>query len=338
MIRKLIVLGAAAAALLGAAPVAFAAEDGGHLQVVGHIPGPDGGWDYASYDSARRRVYVAHGTEVFAVGLKTGKLNTSFAPGDRLHEVVVVPGHDLLVTTNSGDSTAKILKASDGSLIKSLKVAADPDGAAYDPATKLVVVINGDSGVLTLIDPVKQDVVGEINVGDHLEFGQPDGQGKFYVNVEDKGQVAVVDLIHRKVLGRYDMAGCQRPTGLAYVEGGRVISSCQGLAKILDAASGRQIASLAIGGFPDSVLYDPARHLAYIPTALDGKLWVIALSGPKDNSIVESVPTQRGARTGAVDLATGRIYLPTAEYGPLEPGKRPTPKPGTFQILVLDRK
>lgn len=339
MKRHLLALCAAASALLALAPiVAHAAEGDGKLQVVERVNGPDGGWDYASYDAARRRVYVTHGTVVLALDLKTGKLNDSFAPGNRLHEVVVVPGHDLLVTTNSGDSTAKILKASDGALLKSLTVAADADGAAYDPSTGLVVVINGDAGLLTLIDPVKQEVVGTITVGDKLEFGQPDGKGKFFVNVEDKGQVAVVDLKARKTLGRYDMAGCQRPTGLAYVEGGRLISSCQGLAKILDAASGKEIASLKIGGFPDAVLYDPGRRQAFIPTALDGKLWVIALSGKDDNTIVDSVATQTGARTGAVDLKTGRIYLPTAAYGPFEAGKRPQPKPGTFQILVLDRK
>ena len=342
MKRQLLAACAAASAMLVlASPIAATAAGsagGGGLQVVQRIDGPDGGWDLASYDAARRRVYVAHGAVVLAVSLSDGKLDANFAPGDHLHEVVVVPGHDLLVTTNSGDSSAKILKASDGSLLTSLKVADDPDSAAYDPATGLVVVIGGDSGVLTLIDPVKREIAGAITVGDHLEFGQPDGRGLFFVNVEDKGQIAVVDLKARKVLRRYDMAGCQRPTGLAYVEGGRLIASCGGLAKILDAASGREIASLKIGGFPDAVLYDPGRHLAYIPTALDGKLWVIRLAGADKNTIVESVATQPGARTGAVDLKTGRIYLPTAQYGPIEPGKRPQPKPGTFQVLVLDRK
>jgi DNA-binding beta-propeller fold protein YncE len=338
MKRQLLALCAATSAMLALAPLAAHAAGDGKLQVVERVNGPDGGWDYASYDAARRRVYVAHGTVVLSLDLATGKLNPAFAPGARLHAVVVVPGHDLLVTTNSGDSTAKILKATDGALLKSLSVAADADGAAYDPATGLVVVINGDSGVLTLIDPIKQEVAGTIQVGDKLEFGQPDGKGRFYVNVEDKGQVAVVDLKARKVVGRYDMAGCQRPTGLAYVEGGRLISSCSGLAKILDAASGKELASLKIGGFPDAVLYDAGRHLAYVPTALDGKLWVIGLTGKESNAIVDSVPTQQGARTGAVDLKTGRIYLPTAEYGPMEPGKRPQPKPGTFQVLVLDRK
>ncbi|HVN01059.1 MAG TPA: hypothetical protein VMT68_12680 [Caulobacteraceae bacterium] len=338
MIRRLLISGAAVGALFAAAaPAALAAD--GQLKVVDRVAGPDGGWDYASYDAARHRVYVAHGTTVLSLDVATNKLNPDFAAGDRLHAVVPVPGSSVIVTTNSGDNTAKILNAADGKLIKALTVASDADGAAYDPATKLVVVINGDAGVLTLVDPAAKSVVGTINVGGALEFGQPDGKGRFYVNVESAGEVVAVDLVQRKVLAHYAMADCKRPTGLAYVEGNRIVSSCNNLAKILDAATGHEIASLKIGGFPDAVIYDPERHIAMIPTALDGQLNVIALSGPDNNKIVATIPTQIGARTGAVDPATGRVYLPTAEYIlPVPAGQRPQTKPGTFQILVLDRK
>jgi len=334
---RLFALCVAAAVLCALAPISALAAAGGQLRVIERIPGPDGKWDYASFDAARRRIYIAHGAQILALDLTTETLNAHFASGARFHEVVVIPGADLLVATDSGDSTAKLLRASDGHLLKALEVGAGPDGAAYDPATGLVVVINGDAGILTLIDPKKQSVVATIKVGGHLEFGQPDGKARFYVNVQDKGQVAVVDLTTREVLSRYNMAGCERPTGLAYVEGHRIISSCGGLAKILDATDGHEIASLKIGGSPDAVLYDSVRHIAYIPTAVDGKLWAIDLGGG-NNSLVESVPTQIGARTGAVDVRTGRIYLPSAEFNlPASPGKRPTAKPGTFNILVLGR-
>jgi DNA-binding beta-propeller fold protein YncE len=338
MIRFASLAALAVLGLASSAPALAAGQDAASMKVIQHIPGPDGGWDYASVDPVHRRVYVTHGTTVLSLDLASGKLNPNFAPGARLHEVVVVPGGERLVTTNSGDNTVRILKASDGSLIKSLSVAADADGAAYDPATKLVVVVNGDAGLLTLVDPVKGEVAGTITVGDHLEFGQPDGKGRFYVNVESTGQVAVVDLVARKAVGRYDMAGCQRPTGLAYVEGGRLISSCGGVAKILDAASGKEIASLKIGGFPDAVIYDPVRHVAYVPTALDGHLWAIELTGPKNNAIVASIPTQVGARTGAVDTKTGRVYLPTAEYLPMNHGQGFKTNPRTIQILVVGRE
>lgn len=327
-------------AALAAALVSLAAAPGptaSGLKLIDRIPGPDGGWDYASFDAARDRVLVAHGDTVLALDPATNRVDPAFAKGDKLHAVVVVPGASVLVTTNSGDASAKILNARTGALIASLPTAPDPDGAIYDPSTRLVLVVNGEPGKVTLVDPIKRAVEGVIDVGGGLEFPAVDGRGRAWVNVESTGQVAAIDLATHKVVARYPMAGCTRPTGLAYVEGGRLISSCGGLAKILDAADGKEIASLTIGGFPDAVLYDPERHVAYIPTALDGKLNVIALSGPGNNTVVDRVPTQVGARTGAVDEKNGRIYLPAATYGPLVPGKRPTPTPGTFVVLVVGR-
>ncbi len=326
-------------AMAGVVAPAAAAPGSSGLKVVARIDGPSGGWDYASFDPARRRVYVAHGSSVMMIEADSGKVTADFAPGSHLHAVVPVPGTGLIVTTNSGDSTARVISADDGKLIASVATAKGPDGATYDPSTGLVMVIDGDSGAVTEVDPKAGKAVGAIAVGDSLEFPAADGKGRLYINVEDKNQIAVVDIAARKVVARYSLGACHGPTGLALVAGGRLISACaNGVAEILDAASGHEIASLPIGGHPDSVLYDEGRGLAYIPSALTGTLAVIALSGKDDNTIVDTVPTQVGARTGAVDTKTGNIYLPTAQFGPpAAPGKRPEPKPGTFQVLVLGR-
>jgi DNA-binding beta-propeller fold protein YncE len=320
------------------APAADPAHPTG-LHVVGRIPGPDGGWDYASFDVSHHRVLITHSDVVIAIDAATGKLDPAFAKGDHLHAAVPVPGTDLIVTTNSGDNSARIVSAKDGQLLASIPTADDADGAAYDPKSGLVVVICGDAGTLTLIDPKAMKAVGTIVVGDHLEFGQPDGKGLFYVNVASKNQVAVVDLAARKVLRRYDLTDCRRPTGLAYVAGDRVISACaDGGVEIMDAASGKAIATFKVGGFPDAVIYDARRKLAFIPSALGGALSVIALDGAANNTIIDTVPTQLGARTGTVDPKTGRLYLPTAEYiVPTPAGQRPTTKPGTFVVLEVDR-
>jgi DNA-binding beta-propeller fold protein YncE len=140
-------------------------------------------------------------------------------------------------------------------------------------------------------------------------------------------------------VARYPLNGCVKPTGLALVTGGRLVSACgNGVVKILDAASGREIASLPIGAGPDAVIYDPGRAMAYVPSGRTGTLAVIALAGPAANTIIDTVPTQIGARTGTVDTKTGRIYLPTAQYVPAAgPGQESSVKPGTFTVLVLDR-
>jgi DNA-binding beta-propeller fold protein YncE len=331
---------ASVAMLVLAAPVGAQDAPGPPgLKVVSRIAGPDGGWDYASFDPARRRIYVAHGDRVMAIDADTGAVTADFAQGAHLHAVVPVPGTNLLVTTNGGDASAKVLDATDGKLIASVPTAKDPDGATYDPSSGMVVVVNGDSGLVSLVDPNSAKVVGTITVGSGLEFPAADGRGKLYVNIEETGEIAVIDIDARKVLARYPMPGCKGPTGLALTADQRLISACaNGVAKILDAATGRELASLVIGARPDAVLLDGGRGLAYIPSAMTGTLAVIALSGPAANTIIETAPTQRGARTGAVDLKNGKIYLPTADYAaPAAAGQRPSPKPGTFQVLVLDR-
>ncbi|HXV00267.1 MAG TPA: hypothetical protein VG166_07200 [Caulobacteraceae bacterium] len=326
----------AALGVLAAAPVA-AGPSG--LKVVTSIPGPDGGWDLASFDTGHRRVLIAHGDRVMAIDVDSGRVRGDFAKGSRLHSVVPVPGLNRLVTTNSGDNTAKVLDASTGALLASIPAPADADSASYDPGSGLVVVIGGDSGQVALVDPRAMKAVATIPVGGSLEFPQADGRGRLYVNAEDTHEIVVVDLVARKVTARYPMPGCERPTGLALVKGGRLVSACaNGVVKILEAANGREIASLPIGVGPDAVIYDAARGLALVPSGRSGTLAVIALQGTMANKVIDTVPTQLGARTGTLDPRTGRVYLPTAQYVlPAPAGQRPSTKPGTFTVLVLGR-
>jgi DNA-binding beta-propeller fold protein YncE len=330
---------AAVALLLAASLPALAASSGpAPLRIVQRISGPDGHWDYASFDAARRRVYVAHGDTVLSLDVDSGKLDAAFAKGSHLHAVVPVPGADRIVTTNSGDNTAKVIDAKTGAVLASIPAAADTDSAAYDPATGLVVVIGGDSGEITLVDPRAMRAVGSIKVGEPLEFGAPDGKGRFFVNGVAKGEIVVIDLKTKSVAARWPMTGCKAPTGLAYVAGERLVSACNGLAKIVSTRDGAEIASLPIGPRPDAVIYDPKRAVAYIPSGGDGALAEIALEGPNANTIVATAKTQVGTRTGAVDPKTGRVFLPTAQFAPpAQPGQRPQAVPGTFQMLVLDR-
>jgi DNA-binding beta-propeller fold protein YncE len=329
----------AALACAAALPPAVATAGASGLKVVARIAGPDGAWDMASFDPQLRRVFVAHGDRVTAIDADSGAVHGEFAPANHAHAVVVVPGTGRIVTTNSGDNTAKVIDAASGALLASIPASVDADSATYDGGSGLVVVIGGDSGQITLIDARKLKAAGSIAVGGTLEFPQADGRGRLYVNAEDTHEIVVIDLAAAKVVGRYPLNGCVRPSGLALVAGGRLISACSnGMAKILYAGSGREIASLAIGEGPDAVIYDPARALAYIPSGRSGTLAVIGLAGPAANTVIDTVSTQMGARTGTVDPKTGRIFLPTAEYlPPAAPGKRPAPKPGTFSVLVLGR-
>lgn len=155
------------------------------------------------------------------------------------------------------------------------------------------------------------------------------------MDVENQNLIAVIDVKARQVIARYPLAGCAGPSGLAYDRRlGVLIASCgNSVAKVISAATGKEVASLAIGKGPDAVFVDAVRRLAFIPCGRDGVLEVISLADAKHIAVVQTVTTQLGARTGAVDPKTGVVYLPTATY--TLQGGIPTVTPGTFQVLVV---
>jgi hypothetical protein len=296
----------------------------------------DGNFDYASFDPVHRRLYVSRTGGVTAVDVDTGAVTEQLIQAQRTHESLILEHGSTLLVTDSGTNSAHLVDALTGKALAEIPTDKKPDGATFDPSTGLALVMNGQSGDVTLVDPKTRAAVGSIAVGGGLEFPAVDGAGKLFINVEDQNQIAVVDLQARELIGHYALAGCDGPTGLAYVkDAGILISACANkVAKVIRAADGADLGTLTIGKGPDAVIYDPDRHLAFIPCGWDGVLEVVAVNGASDVKVIQSVPTQPGARTGAVDEKTGRLYLPTAQYT-LQPGQRPVPTPGTFEILVV---
>ncbi len=307
------------------------------LKIVQRIPGPDGGWDYASYDAAHARVLVARTDGVMAVDTAAGTATGKWVPGARLHGAIGLPGN-LGLSTNGGDNTATIFDSGSGKVIASVPTGTNPDAAVYDPASATVYVMNGRGGDITVIDPKAAKAVATIAVGGKLEFAAPDGKGRMFVNVEDKGEIAVIDTKTHAVTARWAMAGCEDPSGLVLDEqAGVLVSVCaNGHAMIVSTATGAIVKDVAIGKGPDAVMYDAKRKLAFVPCGQDAELDVIDMSNPKTASVVARVATQRGARTGALDTKTGKIYLPAAKYGPpAKEGGRPVMIPGSFEMLVI---
>ena len=315
---------------------AQAAAPGYH--VIDRISGPDGGWDYVRVDAANNRVLVAHGGSVMAVDLATKAVTPGLAPGSVLHDAMPVNGGTEFVVTNGGTGAAVFADAKTGAVVATVQAGKGADAAAFDAHSGLVLVMNHVGGDVTLIDPKAHKAVGSVVVGGELEAGAVDGAGHAYVNVEDKNQIAVVDLAGRKVTARYALTGCDGPTGLAYDAADRMlIAACDGATVFVDARSGKVLQALDTGKGADGVAYDPRQKLAFVPSGRAGTLSVIAVSRGK-STVLETVPTQVGARTIALDERTGRLYLPTAQFGPpAPPGGRPPRVPGTFQLLVVGK-
>jgi DNA-binding beta-propeller fold protein YncE len=326
---------------------AVAAPSSPTYSVTSRISGSGRAWDYAVIDETSGRLYLAQ-QGVTAVDLKTGKLTTGLVSGKMTHAVAVL-GDGTLAVDDAASKTITVFNGADGKIVATIPTAeVNPvngghalDAMLLEPTSGLLIAINGESGLLVLLDVHQAKVAGTIAIGGHPEFAAANGKGRVYINVEgDKtSQIVAVDIASRKVVQKIPLQGCEGPTGLAYDPGNDLlISVCgdNGVTKFIHAANGREAASINVGNGADAVMFDPQRHLAFIPSAEKGTLSVVAVCGAADIAVVQTVTTQKGSRLGAVDTTSGRVYLPAAQFGPpVPPVPYPSVVPGTFQILVV---
>lgn len=317
------------------APGAFALPP--TYAVTGAIAGPDGGWDYASIDPATRRLYVSHGAAITAVDLATGKMTPALAPAARPHAVLPIPGSGLLLETDGGTGTVRLLDAATGAERSRIKVGENPDGAIWDARRKRAIVMNAKSGTISVIDPFAASVVATVALAEGLEFAAIDASGRLYVNDEDRNQIAVVDLDRLALLGWIDLKGCEGPTGMAFAPvANRIVSACgNDVVAVVDPGTRMVVATLPIGKGADAVIVDAARKRLFVPSGGSGTLAVFA-DAPGGIRLIETARTEPSARTGAVDPTDGRLYLPAARMmPPAQPGGRPRPAPGSFHLIVV---
>jgi DNA-binding beta-propeller fold protein YncE len=328
-----------AALAIAAAPLGAAAAATPSYGVVDHIPAADGGWDYLRIDQVHDRILIPRGTSVTAIDLKSKAMTTGLVPGGRQHIALPVNQSAEMLVTNGADNTAIFVNAVTGAVLAAAPTAKGPDSATVDPKTGYALVMGHAAGDITLINTKSHQVVGTISVGGALEEAAADGAGRAFVNIEDKNEIAAVDIPGQKVTARWPLAGCDGPTGLAYNAHDKLlIAACNGATAILRPSDGKVLQLLPTGKGADGAAYDARRNLAFIPAGRDGTLSVIAFDKGVAR-IAQTVPTQVGARTIAEDDRDGRVYLPTAKYGPPSvAGGRPTLVPGSFEILVVGPK
>ena len=273
--------------------------------VADRIAGPDGGWDFAAIDPQENRLFVARAHGVTAVDLATKKVTDLLVEGAGVHGVLPLPNAPLAISTNGKSESATLVNKASGKIETVFATGQNPDALLFEPKTGLVVIFNGKSHDATLVDVATKAVVGTVALEGKPEIGAADGTGRVFVNLEDKAAIAVIDVAARKVVASYKLGGCEAPTGLAFDKAtGVLISACDNkVAKILDAATGRDLATLPIGKGPDGVLLDEARRRAFIPAG-DGALTVLSLASPAEIAVIATVAVM------ARETGSSRINLP----------------------------
>jgi DNA-binding beta-propeller fold protein YncE len=315
------------------------AQDTWAVEKTFHIGG-DGGMDYITLDAKTNRLYVPRSTHTMVIDADSGKILGDVPGQKHNHGVALVPevGRGFI---SDGEGAVVIFDLKTNAVLGTIKAHPDADGIIYDKASGQVLVVSGDDGVLmTLkpdVDPKTGSLDPDIALGGKPEFLAADGAGKVYINLEDKNQVAVVDLKARRVLAHWPVAPGGAPVGLSIDPGKhRLFVGCRNPQKmiVMSTDDGKVIADLPIGAGVDATKFDG--HQAFA-SCRDGKLHVAGETAPGKFDIQQVVTTALGAKTMDVDPERHKIYLPTAEFEEAKPGTRPAAKPGTFMIVVVGR-
>ena len=316
-----------------------------HLLKTYHFGAAEGSnreyFDYITVDSSSRRVYLSHGTEVKVIDADSGALIGSVTGLRLVHGVALATEFGRGFISDGQQGKVIIFDLRTLKVIGEAKAAPDADCVLYDPATKRVFSMNGDSHSSTVIDAKTGDTEGTIDLGGAPEFAVADGKGVIYNNLEDKNQVIEIDTHSLMVKSRWPVAPTGVPTALAIDRAHRRLFSAgrnPQMLVVMDADNGKIIQSFPISAGVDAAAYDEETGLIFASTR-EGLVHIFHEDSPDRFSVVETVKTQFGAKTMALDTQTHNLFLDTADFAPPSqsaalPKPRPEPIPGTFRVLV----
>jgi DNA-binding beta-propeller fold protein YncE len=298
-------------------------------------------FDYITVDSAARRVYLSHGTEVKVMDADKGTLIGNITGFKQVHGIAVAQELGRGFISDGAQGKVIVFDLKTLKVTGEVKAENDADCVIYDPASKQVFSMNGDSHNSTAIDAKKAEVVETIPLGGAPEFAVSDGKGKIYVNLEDKNEVVAIDSKTRAILSRWPVAPAGGPTALAMdTRHGRLFSAGRNPAMlvVMDADNGKVVQSFPISAGVDAAAFEPATGLLFVSTR-EGMIHIFHEDTKDKFSEVESVKTEYGAKTMGLDTKTHHLFVDTADFSvaPAATAAQPNPRraaiQGTFRVL-----
>lgn len=306
--------------------------------------GGEGFWDYLTVDPATHRLFLSRGTHVMVVDPEEGKVIGDIPDTQGVHGIALAAAFDHGFTSNGRAATATMFDMKTLKVLGEAKTDKDPDAIIYDPHSKRVFTFNGDSATSTAIDAKTGKVAGTVALGGGPEFAASDEKGHVFVNLEDKSELVKFDPKTLKVENTWPLDPCKSPSGLAIdAEHEILVVGCHNkMMAFVDGNSGKVIGTVPIGQGVDANRFDPGTGYAFASCG-DGTLTIAHEDAPDKFSLVETIETQRGARTMALDRSNHNVYLVTAEFGPRpeptaqNPRPRPTMVPDSFTLLMYSK-
>jgi YVTN family beta-propeller protein len=307
--------------------------------------GGEGGWDYITFDSPTRRLFISRQTKVIVLDIDSEKVVGEIPNTEGVHGIALAAEFNRGFTSNGRAGTVTIFDMKTLAVIDTVQAGTNPDAIVYDPASKRVFAMNGRSSNSTAIDAATGKVVGTIALSGKPEFAVADGAGHVYVNIEDKSEMWQIDSQKLTATTHWSLAPCKEPSGLAMdLEQRRLFSGCDNkMVAVVDADTGKVIATPEIGDGVDANGFDPGTGFAFSSNGESGTLTVIHEDTPDKYKVVENVSTQKSARTMTLDPKTHEVFLVAAQFGPRPaatpetPRPRPPILPNSFVVLIYGR-
>jgi YVTN family beta-propeller protein len=309
-------LGLVCGTAIGSVPYKFVTE----------IPiGGEGGWDILTIDSGAPRLYLSHATKVVVADLNTNTIAGEIADTPGIHAFVAVPEVQRGFSSNGKESKSSVVDLTTLKTISKIDTGQNPDAIVYEPRHGEVYIFNHAGNSVTVINSKTATVSATIPLGGTPEFAAVDeAAGRVYCNIEDKSEVAVIDADKHEIVAHWSLAPGEGPSGIALdAVHHRLFSGCHNkMMVMLDTESGKIIDTVPIGAGVDGCAFDDATQLAFASCG-DGTTTIVREEAPNKLTVLQTLKTERGARTMALDPKTHRIYLPSAKFEPA-----PAPSPG----------
>jgi YVTN family beta-propeller protein len=303
-------------------------------------------FDYITVDVGARRVYLTHRTHVNVIDADSFAVVGDIPGLHQAHGVALVKELGKGFVTDGSAAQVSIFDLKTLKVTGHIKAGGNADCVIYDPVSKRIFVFNGDSKDSTVIDPAKETVVATIPMGGRPEFAVADGKGMIYDNISNTNEIVALDSRTLKIKSRWPVAPAGQPTSIAMDRqhrrlfiGGRNPK----LLVIMDADSGKIIGPpFPIGDRVDANLFEPETGMVVVATR-EGTLHIFHQDSPDKLTPVETVKTEFGAKTVALDPKTRNLYLTTSDFEAAaaptaaQPDPQPRALPGTFRLLVYGR-
>lgn len=322
--------------------------------------GGEGGWDYLEIDPASHRVFISRGTHVMVVDPDTGKIVGDIPNTQGVHGVALAPEFNHGFTSNGTSATATMFDLKTLQILGEAKTDKGADGIIYDPGSKRIFTLNGAGSSATAVDAKTGEAAGTVALGGRPEFAAADGKGHVFVNLEDKSALVELDSKALTVLNTWPLAPCDSPSGMGVdAKNERLVIGCHNkMMAFVDGNTGKVVGNVPIGTGVDANRFDPVTGFAFASCG-EGTITVAHEDSPDKFTSVDTIQTQNGARTMAIDYANHTVVTVTAQFEaptaappaaapPAVAGqgappaaragfRRPAMVPGTFTLLVYKR-